>query len=107
MKKFFLVLVIIVAWIFFVVEPSQDELKITNYSLTEAQPISEIAAGPKILVLNYHQVKNGNTYLSVHLDDFDAQMNYLVENGYIAITPDALLSALEGEFATKTRADNF
>ena len=97
MKKFFLVLVIIVAWIFFVVEPSQDELKITNYSLTEAQPNSEIAAGPKILVLNYHQVKNGNTYLSVHLDDFDAQMNYLVENGYIAITPDALLSALEGE----------
>ena len=97
MKKFFLVITIIVAWIFFVVEPSQDELKITNYSLTEAQPISEIAAGPKILVLNYHQVKNGNTYLSVHLDDFDAQMNYLVENGYIAITPDALLSALEGE----------
>ena len=97
MKKFFLVITIIVAWIFFVVEPSQDELKITNYSLTEAQPISEIAAGPKILVLNYHQVRNGNSYLSVHLEDFDAQMNYLVENGYIAITPDALLSALEGE----------
>lgn len=97
MKKFFLVLLIIVAWIFFVVEPSKDATIITKYALTEAQPISEIAAGPKILVLNYHQIKNGNSYLSVHLDDFDAQMNYLVENGYIAITPDALLSALEGE----------
>lgn len=98
MKKFFLVLAIIIAWIFFVVEPSKDdEPSLTNYALTEAQPISEIAAGPKILVLNYHQIKNGNSYLAVHLDDFDAQMNYLVENGYVAITPDALLSALEGE----------
>ena len=97
MKKFLLVLFIIFAWLFFVVEPSKDAPSITKYALTEAQPISEIAAGPKILVLNYHQIKNGNSYLSVHLDDFDAQMNYLVENGYIAITPDALLSALEGE----------
>lgn len=98
MKKFLLVLTLIIAWIFFVVEPSKDNApSITNYATTEAQPISEIAAGPKILVLNYHQIKNGNSYLAVHLDDFDAQMNYLVENGYVAITPDALLSALEGE----------
>lgn len=95
MKKFLLVLTIIIAWVIFGINTSND---ITNYSLTEAQPISEIAAGPKILVLNYHQIKDGSSdYLAVPVDDFDAQMAYLVDNGYIAITPDALLSALEGE----------
>ncbi|MBR5914524.1 MAG: polysaccharide deacetylase family protein [Selenomonadaceae bacterium] len=95
MKKILFVLSVIAAFIMFGVTPSKNN--ITPYTLTEAQPISEIAAGPKILVLNYHQIKDTPSYLSVHVDDFDAQMNYLVENGYIAITPDALLSALEGE----------
>lgn len=88
MKKFLFILSLIIAWIIFELQP---------YTLTKAQPISEIAEGPKILVLNYHQIKDGSSYLSVHLNDFDAQMNYLVNQGYIAITPDALFSALEGE----------
>lgn len=88
MKKILLTLIVIISWIFFSVD---------NSEFTKAQPISEIAEGPKILVLNYHQVRNNSSYLAVPIDDFDAQMNYLVEQGYIAITPDALLSALEGE----------
>ena len=96
MKKFFLVLVIIIAWVIFAVNPSQDKTA-TPYTMTKAQPISEIAEGPKILVLNYHQINDNFSYISVPINDFDAQMNYLTENGYIAITPDALLSSLEGE----------
>ena len=83
MKKILLALTLIISLSFF--------------ESAESQPISEIAEGPKILVLNYHQIKDGTSYLSVHVNDFDAQMNYLVNQGYIAITPDALLSALEGE----------
>lgn len=97
MKKFLFALTLIIAWIIFAIAPSNDSLRITNSSLTEAQPISEIAAGPKILVLNYHQVNDSATSLAVPVADFDSQMAYLVDNGYIAITPDALLSALEGE----------
>ncbi|MBQ7198611.1 MAG: polysaccharide deacetylase family protein [Selenomonadaceae bacterium] len=97
MKKFLFVLILIIAWGFFSVFPSHDALRISNYALTEAQPISEIAAGPKILVLNYHQVNDSATSLAVPVADFDSQMAYLVDSGYIAITPDALLSALEGE----------
>ncbi len=96
MKKFLFVLTLIVAWIIFGV-PNSDKNLPSDYNLTEAQSISEIADGPKILVLNYHQVNNNFTYIAVPINDFDAQMAYLVDNGYIAITPDALLSALEGE----------
>ena len=96
MKKFLSVVALIVAFLVFGVTPSPRE-KDFAYTTTEAQPISEIADGPKVLVLNYHQIQDGNSYLSVHVDDFDAQMAYLVENGYVAITPDALLSAMEGE----------
>ena len=94
MKKILFCLILIAAFIIFGIKPSNN---VTPYNLTEAQPISEIAEGPKILVLNYHQIKNGTNYLAVHVDEFDAQMSYLIDNGYIAITPDALLSALEGE----------
>lgn len=97
MKKILFVLALIIAWSILVIEPYNSSFEIPHSSLTKAQPISEIAAGPKILVLNYHQVDNRNSYLAVSINDFDAQMAYLVDNGYIAITPDALLSALEGE----------
>ncbi|MBQ6975725.1 MAG: polysaccharide deacetylase family protein [Selenomonadaceae bacterium] len=94
MKKILFFIILIAAFVIFGVTPTKN---ITPYTLTEAQPISEIAAGPKILVLNYHQINDNHTSLAVSVNDFDSQMNYLVDNGYIAITPDALLSALEGE----------
>ena len=95
MKKFLFVFTLIIAWIIFF--PNSNKNLPSDYNLTEAQSISEIADGPKILVLNYHQVNDRLTSLAVPINDFDSQMNFLVENGYIAITPDALLSALEGE----------
>ncbi len=62
-----------------------------------AQNIEEVANGPKILVLNYHQVNNSFTPLAVPVNAFADQMNYLVDSGYIAITPDELASGLAGE----------
>ena len=62
-----------------------------------AQNVQEISEGPKILVLNYHQIQNKSTSLSIPLADFDAQMNYLSSHGYVSITPDELYSGLNGE----------
>lgn len=62
-----------------------------------AQNVTEIAAGPQILVLNYHQIKNAPVSLSISLADFDAQMNYLSSHGYVSITPDELYSGLSGK----------
>ena len=64
-----------------------------------AQNIEEVANGPKILVLNYHQVNNNFNPLAVPVNAFADQMNYLVDNGYIAITPDELASGLAGEIS--------
>ena len=63
-----------------------------------AQNVQEISEGPKILVLNYHQVQTANSALAVAEKDFEAQMNYLSSNGYVSITPDELYSGLNGEF---------
>ena len=65
----------------------------------KAQNVDEIAAGPKILVLNYHQVRNVFTSLSMPLNLFDEQMSYLVQNGYTSITPDELYKGLTGEIS--------
>ena len=62
-----------------------------------AQDIEEIAAGSKILVLNYHQVGNTFNPLAITPSDFSTQMAYLINNGYIPITPDELESGLNGE----------
>ena len=62
-----------------------------------AQTTDEISNGPKILVLNYHQIQNKSTPLSITLADFDAQMSYLLAQGYVSITPDELYSGLNGE----------
>ena len=62
-----------------------------------AQNVTEIAEGSKILVLNYHQIQNKSTSLSIPLADFDAQMRYLSSQGYISITPEELYSGLSGE----------
>ena len=66
----------------------------------QAQPADEIAAiteSPKILVLNYHQVDNKSSYLSVPPSDFEAQMKFLVDSGCVTITPDELYAGLNGE----------
>lgn len=62
-----------------------------------AQDVGEIAAGPKILVLNYHQVANTFNPLAILPNDFSTQMAYLINNGYIPITPDELDAGLSGE----------
>ena len=62
-----------------------------------AQNVTEIAEGPKILVLNYHQIQNKSASLSIPPADFDAQMSYLVSHGYTSITPAELYSGLNGE----------
>ena len=47
-----------------------------------------------IPVLNYHQIndKDENS-LTIHTDQFEAEMKYLADNGYHAITPEELLDA--------------
>ena len=62
-----------------------------------AQNVKEIAAGPKILVLNYHQVQDSHTSLAMPIADFEEQMEYLSSHGYVTITPDELYSGLNGE----------
>lgn len=62
-----------------------------------AQNVQEISEGPKILVLNYHQVQNRANSLAIPPADFEAQMNYLSSHGYVTITPDELYSGLNGE----------
>lgn len=68
-------------------------------AVVRAQKVSEIIAGPKILVLNYHQVQNNFTSLSMPVNQFDAQMDYLVENGYTSISPEELYKGLNGEIS--------
>ncbi len=62
-----------------------------------ADEITAIAEGPKILVLNYHQIDNKSAYLAVPISDFDAQMKFLVDSGCVTITPDELYAGLRGE----------
>ncbi|MBP3781517.1 MAG: polysaccharide deacetylase family protein [Selenomonas sp.] len=45
-------------------------------------------------VLNYHQINDRDeNALTVHTNQFDAQMKYLAENGYHTITPKEMLDA--------------
>lgn len=47
-------------------------------------------------VLNYHQINNEDVNaLTVSVEDFDAQMKYLAQNGYTSITPNEMLAAFE------------
>ena len=59
--------------------------------------ITEIVEGAKILVLNYHQIADSHTSLAVPIDDFEAQMKFLVDSGCTTITPDELYAGLSGE----------
>ena len=65
--------------------------------------IDEVATGPKILVLNYHQVGSNFTPLCVPTHLFDEQMLYLKENGYITITPEELYEGIEGTMVLPER----
>lgn len=47
-------------------------------------------------ILNYHQVNDwADNALTVHVDQFDKQMQYLADNGYHTITLNELLNAWE------------
>ena len=74
MKKLFIFLIVIIAafggFLFWLFSREQD--------------------GVPILV--YHQINDiDKNQLTLAIEDFDAQMNFLVENGYTFITPDELL----------------
>ena len=46
------------------------------------------SASRAVPVLNYHQINDwAENALTVHTSQFDAQMKYLADNGYTAITP--------------------
>lgn len=48
-------------------------------------------------ILTYHRVNDvDENSLTLHVDQFDAQMKYLVDDGYTVISPDELLDAWEG-----------
>ena len=72
-------------------------VKIYKSQAQGTEELSKVVEGPKILVLNYHQVDNKNTSLSVNISDFDAQMKFLVDSGCVTITPEELYSGLRGE----------
>ena len=88
MKKFFVIVLLVLAIIFV---GNEIDKKIS------AQDVGEISAGPKVLVLNYHQVANTFNPLAILPSDFSTQMAYLINNGYVPITPDELDAGLSGE----------
>jgi len=70
-------------------------LLVSPRSMT-AKMLKDSANGTKVMVLNYHKIDNMNISLSVLPKDFEAQMAYLKENDFHAITPEELYSALSG-----------
>ena len=65
--------------------------------------IDDISSGPKVLVLNYHQIGSNFTPLCVPTHLFDEQMAYLKDNGYITITPEELYEGIEGTLVLPER----
>ena len=54
------------------------------------------AADRAVPVLNYHQINDRDeNSLTVHTDQFEEEMKYLVDNGYHTITPEEMLDAWE------------
>lgn len=85
MRKIFLIALMIISFGFY------------HSQAQTAAEIDAIADGPKILVLNYHQVDNKSNPLSISPANFDTQMKFLAESGCITITPDELYAGLNGE----------
>lgn len=55
-------------------------------------------AAQSVPVLNYHQINDRDeNALTVHTDQFEAQMKYLTEEGYHVITPEEMISAWEND----------
>lgn len=53
-------------------------------------------AAHSVPVLNYHQINDqAENALTVHTDQFEAQMKYLADNGFHTITPADMLDAWE------------
>ena len=54
------------------------------------------SANQSVPVLNYHQINDRDeNALTVHTDQFEAQMKYLAEEGYHVITPEEMIKAWE------------
>ena len=54
------------------------------------------SAKNSVPVLNYHQINDRDeNALTVHTDQFEAQMKYLADNGYHTITPEEMVTAWE------------
>ena len=62
----------------------------------KARMIADSEHGMKVMVLNYHMVKDQTISLAVPVQDFDDQMNYLKKHGYHTITPEELYESLSG-----------
>ena len=53
-------------------------------------------AAQSVPVLNYHQINDRDeNALTVHTDQFEAQMKYLADNGFHTITPAEMFDAWE------------
>lgn len=84
-KKFFLIALIVLGF------------GIYHSKAQSVEDVTAISEGPKILVLNYHQIANSHNALAVPINDFDTQMKFLAESGCITITPEELYAGLNGE----------
>ncbi|MBQ9478065.1 MAG: polysaccharide deacetylase family protein [Selenomonadaceae bacterium] len=62
----------------------------------QSETVDQVANGAKVLVLNYHQVGTRFNPLTMPIDLFDEQMAYLVNAGYVSITPQELYDGICG-----------
>ena len=93
---------IIMLFVFFIIMTVAKSTSIIEAE-APAKTIDEIASGSKILVLNYHQVGNNFTPLCIPTSQFDEQMAYLKDNGYITITPEELYEGTQGDLILPER----
>lgn len=91
LKKFALILSMMLLMIGLI---ATDEKK--SVAETPSVTIDQVANGAKVLVLNYHQVGNNFNPLCIPMNFFDEQMAYLVNSGYVSITPQELYDGICG-----------
>lgn len=88
MKKIFLLTALVIVFVLFSLESSRAEI--------QAESVDQIANGAKVLVLNYHQVGTSFNPLTMPVHLFDEQMLYLVNAGYVSISPQELYDGISG-----------